>query len=166
MKKFYIIVSLIFFVVISVISLAKATQPVLKGSVTAVPNEMYGLWRVVSKRIDTDSPITFKEKGVDLWNLSVENDVINLSNPFSGASAKVEVNSIEGNTVTFTKSGRNGNKYLTDTVSITLNGNNFEGIDELKLDTVSAINGKIMKTETAKYSLRGEKIAGESILKN
>ena len=62
MKKFYIIVSLIFFVVISVISLAKATQPVLKGSVMAVPNEMYGLWRVVSKRIDTDSPITFKEK--------------------------------------------------------------------------------------------------------
>ena len=76
MKKFYIIVSLIFFVVISVISLAKATQPVLKGSVTAVPNEMYGLWRVVSKRIDTDSPITFKEKGVDLWNLSVERPIM------------------------------------------------------------------------------------------
>lgn len=166
MKNFFTIFFLIFFVVISMISIAKATQPVLKGSVTAVPNTMYGLWRVVSKRIDTDSPMTFKEKGLDLWNLSVENDVINLSNPFSGASAKVEVNSVEGDTVTFTKSGRNGNKYLTDTVSITINGESFEGFDELKLDTVSEVNGKTMKTETAKYSLRGEKIAGESILKN
>ncbi len=163
MIKFCLRIFLILFIAFGLINITSA-EPLLKGSVAAVPSTMYGLWRVVSKRIDTDSPITFKEKGLDLWNLSVENDVINLSNTFSGASATVEVNKVEGNTVTFTKSGKNGNKYLTDTVTITITGKSFEGLDELKLDTVSEINGNIMKTETAKYSLKGEKIAGESIL--
>lgn len=145
-------------------SFQKEETPVLKGSVMAVPPAMYGLWRVTSKRINTDSPVTFKEKSLDLWNLSVENNVINLSNPFSGASADVELNSVNGNTVTFTKSGHSGNKNLTDTVEITINGKNFEGRDYLRLETVSEVNGKAMKTETATYALIGEKIAGESIL--
>lgn len=166
MFKSYLKAILILFIALGITGITIANQPILKGSVSAVPSAMYGLWRVVSTRIDTDSPITFKQKSLDLWNLSIENDVINLSNPFSGASAKVEINSVNGNTVIFTKSGKNGNKYLTDTVSITINGESFEGFDELKLETVSEINGNTMKTETAKYSLRGEKIAGESILGN
>lgn len=142
------------------------STPLLKGSVVAVPSAMYGAWRVSSKRIDTDSPITFKEKSLDLWNLSLENDVINLSNPFSGASANVEINSVNGNTVKFTKSGRSGNKNLTDTVEITIEDECFTGRDYLRLDTISEVNGRIMKTETAVYSLTGEKIAGKSILSN
>ncbi|MCM1338154.1 MAG: hypothetical protein NC191_00605 [Muribaculaceae bacterium] len=140
------------------------SSPVLKGAVMAVPNDMYGLWRVSSKLIDTDSPVKFKEKSLDLWNLSTENNVINLSNPFSGASARVEINEVDGNTVTFTKCGTSGNKKLTDTVKITISSESFEGTNKLKLDTISEVNGNIIKTETATYSLKGERIAGESIL--
>lgn len=164
-KKFLIIVILALIIGFYGIISPANTHPVLKGSVSAVPQAMYGLWRVVSNRIDTDSPISFKEKGLDLWNLSLENDVIILSNPFSGASAKVEINSVENNSVVFTKKGKYGNKNLTDTVRIKINQESFEGIDELRLDTVSEVNGKVIKTETAKYKLQGEKIAGESILK-
>ena len=73
------------------ISCAFANQTVLKGFVEKVPDTFFGSWRVASYRVDTDSPISFKEKGVDLWNLSIENGVINLSNPFSGAMAEIKV---------------------------------------------------------------------------
>ena len=136
----------------------------LKGFVESVPQAIYGSWRVVSKRVDTDSPAIFKSEGIDLWNLSLENDVINLSNPFSGASAKIEIKNVDGNTVTFTKKGKYGNKILTDTVTINIQADKFEGSDRLKLDTISDVSGKIIKSEMAIYSVKGEKISGNSIL--
>jgi hypothetical protein len=139
-------------------------QEVLQGSVVAVPNSMFGLWRVVSKRIDTDSPITFKEKGTDLWNLSSELNVIKISNPFSGAQAEIKVDSVNNKTVTFTKTSKSGNKTLVDKVTITIEEEAFEGVDELELQTISNVSGQIIKTETAKYNIYGEKIAGKSIL--
>ncbi len=38
--------------------------------------------------------------------------------------------------------------------------------DSIKLDTYSNVNGKIIKTEVAKYSISGEKIAGDSVIEN
>ena len=146
------------------ISYAFANQTVLKGFIEKVPDTFFGSWRVASYRVDTDSPISFKEKGVDLWNLSIENGVINLSNPFSGAMAEIKVEEASMNSVTFTKIGKYDNKILTDKVSITINGDNFSGTDELKLDTISDVDGSIRKTETAIYSIKGEKIAGQSVL--
>ncbi len=134
---------------------------VLQGSISAVPEAFYGLWRVKSVRIDTDSPAVFKEKGVDIWNISRENNVILLSNPFSGASAQVKVNHSEQGKVVFTKNGKYDNKILNDTVSIKITGDSFTGEDELILDTVSDVDGKIIKTEKARYSLVGERIAGK-----
>lgn len=136
----------------------------LKGFVESVPQAIYGSWRVVSTRIESDAPATFKSGGIDLWNLSLENNVINLSNPFSGASAEIKVENVDNNSVTFTKVGKYGNKILTDTVTITVNGENFEGTDKLKLDTISDVSGKIIKSEIAVYSVKGEKISGNSIL--
>ncbi len=102
---------------------------VLKGFVQDVPESFFGTWRVVSKRIDTDSPAVFKEKGLDLWNLSQENDVIKLSNPFSGASAEINIQNSTKNKVEFTKIGRYDNKKLTDTVKLSINGDSFVGVD-------------------------------------
>lgn len=146
----------------SAISSDNSSGTVLKGGVTMVPNSFYGVWRVVSKRIDTDSAFTFKENNVDLWNLSKRGNVITLSNPFSGASAEIIVSSTNADKITFTKKGKYDNKYLTDTVELKLAGNTFVGYDTLQLDTFSDVNGKIIKTETAKYSIKGEKIAGDS----
>ena len=133
---------------------------VFTGSVTAVPDSFFGTWRVVSKLVDTDSVI-FKENNLDLWNLSRLGDVITLCNPFNGAEANITVNSVNGSYIVFRKTGKYSGKDLTDVVEIKLNGDSFSGTDTLKLDTYSDVTGKIIKTETAKYSIKGEKISGE-----
>ncbi len=112
--------------------------------------------------LETDSPFIFKEKNIDLWNLSRLGDVITLSNPFNGAKADITVDSVSEGRIVFTKTSKYGSKILTDTVNIKLSGDKFEGTDIIKLETYSDVNGKIMKTETAKYSIKGEKIAGNA----
>lgn len=154
------------FLILLATSTVSFAQTVLQGFVEKIPDTFFGTWRVVSTRVDTNSPVYFKEKGVDLWNLSVDNGVIILSNPFSGASAEIKVEEASKNSVTFTKIGRYNNKILTDKVSITIDGDKFAGSDELKLDTISDIDGSIRKTETATYSVKGEKISGQSVIEN
>lgn len=146
---------------------AKAAEnKTLLGSVEMVPTSFYGMWRVTSKIIDTDSPVTFKTQSLDLWNLSRTNNVITLSNPFNGAVADITIDKTENNYIVFKKTGKYGNKILTDTVEIKLEGNTFKGIDVIQLDSYSSDNKNITKTERAKYSIIGEKIAGESIINN
>ena len=143
-----------------------AGETLLKGFVEKVPDTFFGVWRVTSSRVDTDAPVTFKDKGLDMWNLSVEAGVITLSNPFSGAKAEINVEYAEGNSVNFTKVGKYDNKVLTDKVSIDIKDNNFIGYNEIKLDTISELDGSIRKTETAIYAIKGEKIAGQSVIGN
>ena len=132
---------------------------VLTGGVTAVPESFFGTWRVVSTLVDTDSVI-FKENNLDLWNLSRLGDVITLCNPFNGAEANITVDKVNGSYIVFKKTGKYSGKDLTDVVEIELNGDTFSGTDTLKLDTYSNVTGKIIKTETAKYNIKGEKISG------
>lgn len=129
-----------------------------------VPNGFMGTWRVSSKLLDNGGSPIFKQTGIDLWNLSRRDRVINLTNPFTGASASIRVNYVDGSTIRFTKQGDYDNKILTDTVEIKLDGERFTGINTIKLETLSDIDKSIIKTETAKYSLAGEKISGMSIM--
>lgn len=160
MKLFFKIIFIICFFIF-VHSIADAV--VLKGYIEKVPDVFWGSWRVVSTLKSTDSPITFKTKGLDLWNLSQENNVIKLSNPFSGASADITLNEVSGNLITFTKISKYDNKIVTDSVNILIDENEFVGVDTIKLDSLSDIDGSIKKTETAVYSVKGEKISGQSI---
>lgn len=134
-------------------------QTLLKAEISMVPKSFYGTWRVQSKRIETDAPYIFSESGIDIWNLSRTYDVITLCNLFNGAKAEITVHSADANHVIFVKNGKHDKKVLSDRVEIKINGDTFEGIDTLKLDTYE--NGKVMKSETAKYSLKGEKIGGQ-----
>lgn len=168
MKRIFIYLFLIIFSISAgVISCYSEDKPtLLRASVSMVPTSFFGTWRVTSKLVETDSPVTFKQSGLDLWNLSRTNDVITLSNPFNGANAEITINSVNNNCVVFKKNGKYDNKILTDTVEIRLNGEEFKGFDYIRLDTRSDVNGKIIKTETAKYSITGEKIAGQSVIGN
>ena len=133
-------------------------------SIDEVPNAFYGSWRVNAKVSKQSGSVNFKPQTVDFWNLSRVGDVINLSNPFTGAEASVKVNYVEGNLIRFTKTGRyDTNKILTDTVDLKLSGDTFTGINSLVLETYSQIDGSLVKTDTAIYILKGEKISGESI---
>ena len=95
-----------------------SSQTILQGSVEKVPDGFFGSWNVVSKLIETDSPATFKQKGIDIWNLYTEHDVIILCNPFSGARAKISISN----------------------------------------------DGSPIKTQTAKYVIKGERISGQDII--
>jgi hypothetical protein len=162
-KTFIILTILVglYFIPSSIMNTTKAT--VLRGYIEKVPPTFFGTWRVKSKLITTDNPIIFKTKSIDIWNLSQENDVIILSNPFSGATGEVKINSIKDTTIKFTKKGKYENKILTDTVEITINENTFVGTNDLLLETISDVNEKVLKTETAQYAITGERIAGQSI---
>lgn len=138
-------------------SFAHNETTVLSGEVTMIPRTFYGTWRVVSSKIDSDSNI-FKEKSLDIWNLSRTGNVISLCNPFNGAKAEITIERVEANDIVFTKTGNYGKKILTDKVELSIDNNSFTGINTIKLDTYS--DGKLIKTETATYKIRGEKIAG------
>lgn len=134
-------------------------------SIEHIPKALLGSWRVNAKLEDTNSPRTFRPQSIDFWNLSRVGDKIKLDNPYSGANAEIAVQTVEGNIVVFSKRlPYDGNKVLTDTVTLRLNENEFSGINTLKLESFSLIDNHLMKTETATYRITGEKLSGESIL--
>lgn len=134
-------------------------------SIDHVPKALFGSWRVNAKLESTNSPRTFKPQSLDFWNLSRVNDIIKLDNPFSGANAEIAVQTVEGNLVVFSKRlPYDGNKVLTDTVTLRLQENKFSGINTLRLESFSLIDNHLMKTETATYHITGEKLSGDSVL--
>lgn len=135
-------------------------------AINDIPKAFFGSWRVTAKLADTNSYGTFKPVSTDMWNLSRVGDKITLSNPFSGANAEISVKAVEGNIVVFSKKAPYDNKILIDTVTIRLTGNTFSGINDLTLESYSLVDNHLMKTEHAKYAIKGEKISGESVLKN
>lgn len=135
-------------------------------SINDIPKAFFGSWRVVAKLEDTNSYGTFKPQSIDFWNLSRVGDKLTLSNPFTGANAEVSLRTVEGNLIVFSKKAPYDNKILTDTITIRLSDNQFSGINTLSLEYYSLVDNHLMKTETAKYAIKGEKISGESVLKN
>ena len=134
-------------------------------SVDHVPKALFGSWRVNAKLEQTNSPRTFRPQSIDFWELSRVDDTIKLNNPYSGANAEISVQTVEGKLVVFSKRlPYDGNKVLTDTVTLRLNENEFSGINTLKLESFSLIDNHLMKTETATYRITGEKISGENVL--
>ena len=133
-------------------------------SINDIPKAFFGSWRVSAKLEDTNSYGTFKPVSVDLWNLSRVGDKITLSNPFSGANAEISVKTVEGNLIVFSKKAPYDNKILTDTVTLRLSDNSFSGINDLTLESFSLVDNHLMKSEHAKYIIKGEKISGESVL--
>lgn len=159
MKRVIVLFLMVFMFFAGCISVAEETK-LLTAEISMVPNTFYGTWRVVSKMNDSNSSI-FKEKSLDIWNLSRTGDVITLCNLFNGAQAQITVKEADTNHVVFTKKGKMKDKELVDTVEITIKGDSFTGVDKIMLKTYD--NGKIVKTESAKYDISGEKIGGGSI---
>jgi hypothetical protein len=152
----------IFIILLMLIGISVHAETLQAGvsKVDMLPDDFFGSWRVVAKIDKQSGSIYFKPKTVDLWNLSKHGNVINLNNPFTGASASVKLDYVEGNIIRFTKTGNYDNKLLTDTVDLKLNGDTFTGINTLKLETYSTYDNSLIKTDTALYVLRGEKISG------
>ncbi len=129
-----------------------------------LPDELLGSWRIRSALVETNAEGFFKKNNIDIWNISRKNSVITLNNPFSGAIASVTLKEVDGKRIVFEKDGRYDNKILKDTVELYLDGDSFSGYNWLELNTVSDIDGHIMSSQTAKYTLNGVKISGENVL--
>lgn len=160
MKKFLTLIMVIF-------SIGTASATVIEAGVSIehVPRALFGSWRVEAKLDSTNSRATFKPQSLDFWNMTRVDDKIKLENPYSGANAEISVQTVEGNLVVFSKQlPYSNNKVLTDTVTIRLNGNEFSGINTLRLESFSLVDNHLMKTETATYHIKGEKISGDNVL--
>ena len=128
-----------------------------------LPDEFFGGWRISSNLIETNAHGLFKRENVDLWNISRKNNVITLNNPFSGANASILIKEINDNKIVFEKNGVYDNKKLNDVVEIYLDGDSFRGYNYIEFVTVSDVDGRVMKIQTAKYSLSGDKISGDNV---
>ena len=165
MKK-YLILFVLFFFCLSCVQVYSDEYTLKAGvSVNNVPQALYGSWRVSAKLDDTNSYGTFKPQSMDFWTLSRIGDKVTLSNPFSGASAEISIRTVEGNLIVFSKRAPYDNKILTDTITIRLYENSFSGINTLSLDSYSRVDNHLMKSESARYIIKGEKIAGDNVLK-
>ena len=159
---------LFFTLLLSILFINPVFSAVLEAgvSVNEIPDDFFGSWRVNATLENTNSHSTFKPKSMDFWNLSRKTDRVILDNPFSGANAEISIHTIEGNLVVFSKRvPYDNNKVLTDTVTLRLGENEFIGVNTLSLESYSLVDNHLMKTETAVYKIKGEKIAGNSVLK-
>ena len=164
MKKFFAII-FIFFITILCSCSAEQNFTLSAGvSINDVPKTLFGSWRITAKLDDTNSYSTFKPQSADMWTLARTGDIITLFNPYTKANAEISVRAVDGNLIVFSKKTPYDNKMLTDTVSIRINKNSFEGINTLVLETFSLVDGHLLKTENARYIIKGEKIAGENIV--
>ena len=154
-----------FLIILLIFGISVFAEPFQAGisMIEAVPEYFYGSWRVIAKIDKQSGNVNFKPQAIDFWNLSRKGDVINLNNPFTGADASVKLDYVEGDLIRFTKTGEYNNKKLTDTVDLKLVGDTFTGINTLKLETFSTFDNSLIKTDTALYILKGEKIFGSSI---
>ena len=156
--RFFAVLIILFFPVFSV----QADENLYKAGISyveQVPLDFFGTWRVKSTIQETNSPSNFKKKNLDIWNISKNDNVINITNPFSGASASVELNYADNKIIEFTKISNYEGKKLTDTVKINIDGNTFVGENIILLETLSNVDNSVIKSATAKYQLNGEKIA-------
>lgn len=160
MKKFFAVCFLLLWC-------ASVKADVLQAGVAIdeVPKSLFGTWRVNAKLDATNSYKSFKPQSVDFWNLSKQDDKLYLENPISGANAYVSIDTVEGNLIVFSRKTPFGNnKFLTDTVNLRIEGDKFSGVNYLKLESFSLIDNHLMKTETAEYLVKGEKVAGENVI--
>lgn len=160
MRKFICLIITLFIAIT-----ANATTLKTGISIEQMPKALYGTWRVNAKLDTTNAPSIFKPQSADIWNMTRTGNKITLENPLSGANAEISVQTIEGNLVVFSKRlPYNNNKFLTDTITIRINENEFSGINTLTLESYSLIDNHLMKTETATYHIKGEKISGSNVI--
>lgn len=162
MKKTFLL--FILFIILSCLNVYAVT--IQTGvSIEHVPNTFFGSWQITAQLEKTSNYSIFKPRSQDLWNLSRRGNVITLENPFTKAKAEIGLNRVEDNVIVFTKTSSYDNKVLKDIVTIRLNGNTFAGYNDIILETRSLYDGHILKTESAKYLIKGTKVSGSTVLK-
>ncbi len=144
------------------IGMPVVAETVIRGGVELsdrVPKGFFGTWKVTSVQTYTNNPMLFTERSTDYWNLSKEDDVITLSNPVSGAIASVTVKEVKNNQITFTRRKTESNENVTETPTLTLNGENFSGTDRIVIEKYKY--GELISTDIVEYRIDAVKVSGD-----
>ena len=142
------------------------STPVLTGIVSEVqelPQGMYGVWKVTGTLLETNSPETYLKNTNDTWLLRKDGSFVTLINPENGASATITVNEVHNDTATFTRKFVGFGQNEVERVTITLDGDNFHGVDVIYME--KAFFGSI-KSYTARYRISGERTTYNSNMGN
>ncbi len=138
--------------------------PAMRAPLTAtvsktlyLPPAMYGQWSVTGTLIETNVPDTYPVSN-NIWILERQGERVYVSNPENGATASIDVKAAQGNTATFLKRDQLGRMTLSETVTITLDGDSFSGQNMKKLEYFR--DGKLVKTQYALFHLNGTRISG------
>jgi hypothetical protein len=124
-----------------------------------LPPEMYGQWTVtgIVKETNISNLVPMAN---DIWILQRQGDAVVITNPANGASAAVNVDNVEGNTATFHRSGQSGKMVRSETVTLTVNGDQLYGKNMRREEVVK--NGQVVKVNYALFELQGVRISGAS----
>ena len=158
MRKIIYAVSLLFLIIVP------SFAQVIEGNISMsdrVPVEFFGDWRVTSVCTKSTNKEYFDATSMDIWTLTRQGDIITLMNPLSGARADITVNDVKGSTVKFEKRTSYPDEESLETPILTLNGDNFTGVDKISIKTYK--NGKLIKEDYVEYQVKGTKISGAPI---
>lgn len=136
---------------------------VLKAGVSLsdrVPQGFFGSWKIKSVMTYSNNKKIFNEETTDYWNLSKVDDVITLTNPISGAEASVTLEDVKGNQIKFTHVTKGKNAKMTETPTLTLNGENFSGTDKIIIEKYKY--GEKISEDVVIYKITAQKISGSS----
>lgn len=155
------------FVILICFLIFPAYSEALKGGVTEeyIPEGFFGSWGVISKLKSATTPEMFNFESRDVWMLSGYGNTLILQNLESGARSEIIVKdkSLDGKTLKFERekvTKENNRKVIyKETVEFVLLGNNFKGEDNYNVQKYD-INNKLIKNDTAKYSVSGVRISG------
>ncbi len=126
-----------------------------------VPSGFFGDWKVVSVCTKSTDKELYNTKSVDIWTLTRQGDIITLRNPLSGARADITVDDVKGTTVKFEKRTNFPDEESIETPILTLQGDNFTGVDKIVIRTFK--DGNLIKEDYVEYEVRGTKISGSPI---
>jgi hypothetical protein len=122
-----------------------------------LPPEMYGQWSVTGSLMQTNAPEFFSPSVNDIWVLEREGNQVVISNPASGGSASVNVDSVDGDRATFhhtIPAGRN--RAVEEIPTITVMGDTLTGQSLNKIMMLK--NGDVAREYYGIYQLRAQRI--------
>ena len=141
----------------------------LKGGVSEdyIPKGFFGSWGVISKLNNSNNPTLFNYESRDVWMLSGYSNILILENLESGAYSEITIKdkSLDGKTLKFEreKTVKKSDKktIYKETVSFTLNKNNFKGEDNFIVENYDKDN-KLIEKNYANYTISGVRISGNN----
>lgn len=151
-------------IIICVFSQEPAISKVLQGNVSIqdnIPNNFYGTWIVTGVIASNNIQNDYKSTSVDVWTLVKYDNIIVLENPLSGAYAQISVDEVSGNTIKFSRKSGNASRLCYEAPAITLNGENFVGVDDIIFEYRSG--GNLVRRDILKYKIVGRKFTSQNL---